>query len=276
MKRITNFDRLNQGINEEKNMLLLHPRLIYGEKEKLERKTPVYYILENDEVCFAFMPRIPIEKGKSSGDMKLYLPSGTLMLLGGESKYVLKTRGTHISPTGDILENGYDVINRENGKAVFSSGSLPYFGMNCARLHNLIIMQNNIMYHDGECLHFTDSGYVLLEHKNQNINGGALYTLYDSKGDLACVDNNKERITIVGENAPRFVYPKLKKDTSLFESMIISSLKDRDGLQDMECDNLIDVSNYLQEIRRDLTINLDTLEVYRTDYRKYLSKKKKK
>lgn len=54
--------------------------------------------------------------------------------------------------------------------------------------------------------------------------------------------------------------------------MIIESLKDRKELQGCDADNLIDIVNFLHAHNIDIAIDLDSLAVYKVNYKRFLNK----
>lgn len=269
MKKINNFDRLNEGFENADNFLLLHPRFINGEQKKIKRKSLVYRTDKDDSESL-FIPKIPIDNLKVTQNLIQCIPYGVTMMLGDlDSKYKIRVKK---SPKTD--DRMFEVFDSEDKKSLLLGSDLKYFGANYAQISNFVIMQDTILFHEGEVCHFTNSGYVLLTNESK-IYGGSLYTLYDSRGNFVAMDVNRERLLEIGNNAPNFMYPSLTKDAHTFESMILTSLNSREELQDMHLYNLSSISDYLSEKGLDLTVNLDSLEVYKTDYKKFLSKKKK-
>lgn len=274
MRSISDYDIIKNRYNDVSNTLLLHPDLIEEELSKIESHCLIYTIDHNGTISNILVPNKSIDALHYTNELKYYIPLGVYMPIGGiDGKYYIRTYGTYKDKKTNITcDKGYSIIDKRTGKEVYDGDKLSYLGRNVAILDNFFIIKNTIFDHKDSSIIFPETGYVILEIKKDKESYRNIYALYDSEGNL--VSTNYSQITYndmtkIAMNAPKLQDINLPKNTTLFEKMIISSLKDRKELLDCDATSLIDIVNYIWSKNLELAIDLDSLDVYKVDYQRY-------
>ncbi len=273
--RITeNYDVLNERYRTD-DLLLLHSDLIEKELDKIEKKCPVK-IIEKDGVKYNILiPNKGIENLRYTEKLKVAIPLNMIMpICGLEGRYYLKKiTPTHVDLRRGLTVDGmYEIVDKNTGVSLYCGSNLDCLNKIYASLDEFIITKNMIIPWNDRCKIYS-SGYLTLEFKNYS-GGTASFkrATYDTDGNLVNVDYCDGDAEEIAENAPEIDIPELPVNVELFEQMIIESLKDREELQGCDADNLIDIVNFLDANNIYLAIDLDSLAVYKVNYKKYFNK----
>lgn len=274
MRLTREYDFMERSFSGVDNMLLLHPDLIEEELSKIEKYCPIYIHENNGEMSNILIPNKSIESDRYTGELKYYIPTKTdvYMPIGGvDGRYYLKTYGTYIDDdfTRDI---GYSIVDKKTNKVVYEGKKLRFLDRNLAILDKFYITKNTVFVHEDESIYFFETGYFILRiEKNEGCRRNIL-ALYDAEGELVGTDYSKltyDDMTKIVMNAPNLPDITLPKNINLFEQMIISSLKDKKEFKDCDANNLIDIVNYLKSKNLEIAIDLESLTVYRVNYKDY-------
>ena len=274
MRLTREYDFMERSFSGVDNMLLLHPDLIEEELSKIEKYCPIYIHENNGEMSNILIPNKSIESDRYTDELKYYIPTKTdvYMPIGGvDGRYYLKTYGTYIDDdfTRDI---GYSIVDKITNRVVYEGEKLRFLDRNLAILDKFYITKNTVFVHEDESIYFFETGYFILRiEKNEGCRRNIL-ALYDAEGELVGTDYSKltyDDMTKIAMNAPNLPDITLPKNINLFEQMIISSLKDKKEFKDCDANNLIDIVNYLKSKNLEIAIDLESLTVYRVNYKDY-------
>lgn len=276
--RITeNYDIIRNRHNIVDDILLLHPSLIEKELSKIEEHCPIYMIENNGIIHNILIPNKPIQEQHYTNELKYSIPEDVIIPIGGiDGKYYIKTYGTYIDRKTKLTQDkGYSVIDKNSNRSVYEGDKLSYLGRNVAIIDNLYITKNNIIFHKDYSMIFYETGYMILGIKTDEERvSHNMYALYDPEGNFICTNHSDftyDKMTEIASNAQILPSIDLPKNTTLFEQMIISSLKDRKELIGSDANNLIDIVNYLQSKNIEIAIDLKSLGVYKVNYKKYFN-----
>lgn len=273
MNNINYYDVIKANNYEVDDLLLLHPSVIEDELKKIERKSPIRIVERDGLTQNIFIPNEPIQRDRYTGMMRYYLPQGMVMPVGGlDGKYYLRFLGTRIGKYGFTEEIGYEVIDRNSDTVVFEGKELGYFGRNVTLVDRFYITKNTIGHYENSFSVFEETGYFMSKFSDSKNPIYPVYFLYDAEGNLVPTNyGTYSEVADMALHAPKLPPIEYKSDANVFEQMIISSLKDRRGLEDCTADNLIDIVHYLHEQNWKLAMDLDSLEVYEVNYNRYFN-----
>lgn len=268
------------------DVLLLHPSLIEEELVKVEKRCPIYLAKINgvtQNVLIASDKNMEFAGKADRRNIKYDIPQNVLILVGGlEGKYYIKPNGIYYDEfiTKDL---GYKVIERNSGNVLLEGSKLNYLGRNIVQIDDFFINKNNIMYHNGTVIVFGKTGYFMekIAIKNPGYYDHH-YVMYDSDGIIAGYVNysmcdDYDNLIEMALEAPKLPDIDLPKNSSLYEKMIIDMLKDtikyKYEFSDCQANTLIEMTQYLREKQLDLAVDIDSLEIFEVDYKKYFNQK---
>lgn len=276
MRIIKDYDVIKNRNNDTDSILLLHPDLIEEELSKIERCCPIYVYENNGIISNVLIPNKPIESLIYTEELKYYIPTGVYMPIGGsDGKYFVETYGTYIDRKSNITrEAGYRIVDKKTSKVVYEGERLSYLGRSLAILDNFYITKNTIFDHKDMSVIFPETGYIILSIKKDKDYYKNIFALYDAEGNFVSTDYSEltyDDMTKIAMNAPKLQDITLPKNISLFEQMIITSLKDKKEFIDCDANTLIDIVNYIKSKNLEIAIDLDSLAVYKVDYQRYFN-----
>lgn len=283
-----NYDILCKEPCNINQFLLLHPLLIWNEIKKISKYSPFYTLEENGikKDILIFETPITTEVYESK---QFYIPENIPILIGGlEGSYYIESLGTYVDSRGITKEKGYKIIEKNTGNIIKNGYTIKYLGKTFAMLDDLIIAKNTILYNSGRFMVDEATNCLVLIPENVSRKTTPYlaqdsYMIYDWEGKCVsikdaglCAGYPTDEIVKAMKNTPKFYMPKIQKNAYLYEKMIISCLEDLEELKGCKTNNLIDLVKYLEEHNLELALDLNSLKVYKVDYKKYFDRIKAK
>ncbi|MBQ9834018.1 MAG: hypothetical protein IJO33_02365 [Bacilli bacterium] len=263
-----NYDILFKEPSQINHMLLLHPLLIQDEMKKIARYSPFYVLEENGIKKDVLIFKSPMDTSEINEERKFYIPKNIPMLIGGlKGQYYIESS-----------ECGYKIVEKSTGKVLVMGYNLKYLGKAAALLDDFIITKNTIMLDNGQVIVEEAADCLIITSKLPR--GYYNYVVYDSEGKCILITGDgssyypKDAIDQAMENAPKINMPKLPKNVTLYEQMIINCLKDKEELKECKAENLFDIVGYLSQNNIEIVLDLKTLSVYKVDYDRFFNKTK--
>lgn len=272
-------DVLEADVFKEEDLLLLNKHLIENELLKIEKKCPIRIAEINGKQENVLIVNKELEMGRYTSTLILYIPDDVIIPVGGvDGKYYIKT-------LGKWLRNGLTDIrgfwlckdDRILDEMYGSYKELMYgIGKSYACLGKYFITKNIILpMVDGITVYpKDDTGYFIIKEEYEKATGmaGFMYYVYDNNGTCVSVEHIRNQALSITNEAPKLIHPELPKNTKIFESMIVNALKDIKEFQHCNKETLLDIVDYIESKGFELAINLDSLEVYDINYKKYFER----